>query len=460
MDGITLPPFPVVGARFFCSNNIWWRVVGANGNYRLIMAEGAYSSGNWANRQTNLTTWAANNLAPELRAAIRTPINAGLDLNVMSRPGSAPDPNTAANQNAAVFILSEAEVDNLIRPIRALEAAVIARERVGRMSNLRAGRHVRTYFNSLQPMSSGTAQAWWLRSHTVGRYIHASGIAVTTTSSRLMRPALWVSAEEVTLGTETFVADAETFHTGNDLGAMWRNAVENPAVDGGVWGQFWTEASNTITSGGGAYVLRNDGNGRSSRLSNAHLVRDGGGYVTHHPIDGIVLPPYPYVGSRFFCSFGIWWRVINADATGNYRLVVMEAVVGDVTCSNQMGTSMRDWAASNLAPELRMAIRTPVNAASNANTVSNPGDAPAPNNQNSAVFTLSEAEVTAARVIPSLQPAMIGRARPGVIRNFDPEDHFFMHFNPGQLISSGFAQRWWVRGTTGRNVGESGTVNT
>ena len=458
VDDVILPPFPVVGARFFCSNNIWWRVIGREGNYRLIMTEGAYNSGNWASRQTSLIQWATVNLAPELRAAIRTPINAGFDTDSISSPGSVPSPNTAATQNAAVFILSEAELDTLIHPVPSLQSTLHALERPAAVVHLRPGRHVRTYFNSLQPMSSGMLQSWWLRSNTVGRNFHTR--VETHAFSALVRPTLWISAEDVTLGAETFGAGAETFGANNDLGAMWRSAVDNPAADGGVWGQFWTEASSAITSGGGAHVLRNEGNVRSSRLSSVHLLGDGGGYVTHHPLDALVLPPYPYVGSRFFCSRGIWWRVINADVTGNYRLIITEGAyrssISDGWIFRQ--SSLTTWAENNLAPELRVAIRTPENANFNDNTVSTPGAVPYPNteaNQNTAVFILSESEVIQG-VFSS-----IGRERPVALENFSQEDDFLTHFNSGQRLSGGTAHPWWLRAySSRRSVTEGGGSTT
>ena len=206
----------------------------------------------------------------------------------------------------------------------------------------------------------------------------------------------------------------------------WRNAVANPAVHGGVWEAFWANAPF-----------------------------GGGGSVTHHSGGGGTLASHPYVGSRFFCSRGIWWRVIAAD--GNNRLIMTEGGYnrGDWV---RRRTAVMNWAAENLASELRAAMRVPNDASFWENTISTPGGA---STANDSVFTLSEAEFNAYLGVASLTAARNARERPTAIPELRNGEHMWTHFNPAQSITSGHTQGWGLRtaNASGRWVNLSGGVS-
>ena len=190
-ERITLPPYPYVGSRFFCSRGIWWRVIAADGNNRLIMTEGGYNSGNWANRRTAVTNWAAENLAPELRAAMRAPGNVDFDENTISRPDGA------STANDSVFILSRAEFTAYLGVTSLMEAR-FARVRPTAIPELRPGDYMQTHFDPTQLITSGDVRDWWLRERptTAGwgvMALHGLPGSLSLTSVTCVRPVLWIS---------------------------------------------------------------------------------------------------------------------------------------------------------------------------------------------------------------------------------------------------------------------------
>jgi len=167
------------------------------------------------------------------------------------------------------------------------------------------------------------------------------------------------------LGVEAFRADA-----GDGLQeqrqAAWRNAVRNPAAEGGVWNAFWAEApfGAAHTGAGGA---------------------------------ASAVPEIPAVGETFVYNY-IPWRVLYRQADA--ALIVTEYVYSVGTqFHSAMGqtplerSTLRQnlsyWAANHLGG-LRQRALTPNGANTSGDTVTTPG---ALTTSNAAVFILSRAEI-------------------------------------------------------------------
>jgi len=167
------------------------------------------------------------------------------------------------------------------------------------------------------------------------------------------------------LGAEAFRADV-----GDGLQeqrqAAWRNAVRNPATEGGVWNAFWAEAP----------------------FGAAHT--GAGGTAS-------AVPAIPAVGETFVYNY-IPWRVLYRQADA--ALIITEYVYGVGTPYHSANTqtplsgstlrlNLNYWAANHLGG-LRQRALTPNGVDSGGNIIATPG---VPTTSNTAVFILSEAEI-------------------------------------------------------------------
>ena len=224
---------------------------------------------------------------------------------------------------------------------------------------------------------------------------------------------------------EAFSADAgDGLHEQRQ--AAWNYAVNNPAAEGGVWGQFWGNAHFGAA-------------GTEAMPTPAPTPEP-----TPTPIPTWPNVPNPGLTSTFTDSRGILWRVLANS--GNATLIMTEYVYGvgmqynttnvytRLTQSN-LRTVLNLWGGANLAPELVARARTPDNvdndvrqgntAGFNAwSTTENesagwtsPGAAAA--NAPGALFVLSISEVNRyAATVGTTNAARVARDMAGVAHNW------------------------------------------